>query len=329
MFKEKFQEILDDLGGRFKNPLILSFIIVWGFQHWELIFIIFNFDKDFLLDDKIFKIKEYISDKKFNKLFLIPLGYSFASLTLFYLIGITATAIQIWIGKRLMAATLAWSDRGRYELKTISDKYKRQSKELKMQVGQLEDEASAFKEKTNAKDLSIFELNKRINTMEADISDFNEIKTAKENLEKNIAEIQGNLKNIEIENTSLVQKNDTLEKEFDRMQTLGGYSNSIQTDSDNLENIFGLSTIWDVFLNDNKIESIRYNGNSKVMVTSKGSIKITDIKISEKHGLIIFDKNTPRFQHLTNTLIKYDDNTLIGTEGTNRIKYVRTKKLIL
>ena len=143
---------MDDLGGRFRNPLVLSFILVWLCKHWELVYMLYNFNENLNLSDRIFQIKHYIGEQKFQGIFLIPLGLAFISLISFYLIGICAQAIKVLIGKRLTAALLAASDRGKYELKTVSDKNKRQNRELKILIGKLENDVSLFKENLSLKD---------------------------------------------------------------------------------------------------------------------------------------------------------------------------------
>lgn len=45
-FKDNFRE-------KHRNPLLGTYLLVWLFRNWELLFTLFNFDKEKKLQDKI------------------------------------------------------------------------------------------------------------------------------------------------------------------------------------------------------------------------------------------------------------------------------------
>ncbi len=64
-----------------------------------------------------------------------PLAIAFSSLVVYYLIGVIAQFIKLWLGKRLPAAVLAKYDTGKYELKTTLNKLKTKVRNLEEKEG--------------------------------------------------------------------------------------------------------------------------------------------------------------------------------------------------
>jgi hypothetical protein len=119
--KDKVQEIFDDLKGRIRNPLVLSFILVWLLYHWRFVYILLTMGQ-FSVDERVDALNRYIveHDGTIGMLW-IPLAWSLVSLALYYLLAIIGQGIKIFFGKRLNAHLLAKADMGNYALKSELD----------------------------------------------------------------------------------------------------------------------------------------------------------------------------------------------------------------
>lgn len=60
-----WNEILENLKGevqdKSKNPFFGAFIATWIIRHWEVVYILFNFDEEFHLDAKLYRLNCYFS----------------------------------------------------------------------------------------------------------------------------------------------------------------------------------------------------------------------------------------------------------------------------
>jgi hypothetical protein len=129
--KENLKELMEDLGGRIRNPLILSFILVWLYFHWQLVYLLFTMDMTLPMDSRLGSVKTYISQRNYWLGMLgKPLVWAFISLTCYYLIAIAAQAIKVLVGKRLNAFLLIKIDNGAYALKTELNELKRKNNNL-------------------------------------------------------------------------------------------------------------------------------------------------------------------------------------------------------
>ncbi len=144
-FKERFDDLLDDFKGRVKNPLILSFILVWVYQHWRLLYQFWAVDNKIPFSGRIHLFNIYIDRYGFNGMVLEPLYYAFGSLIIFYLIGIIAQAIKLFVGKRLPAYLFAKLDTENYDLKINSEKYKKKYKKYKADIVSIEEDYDLLK----------------------------------------------------------------------------------------------------------------------------------------------------------------------------------------
>lgn len=143
--KEKIDELLEDFKGRLKNPLILSFILVWFYYHWAIIYWVLTVEDSITVDPRTDKITKYITEQGFCGMVLCPLITSFGSLVVYYLIANSSQFIQIWVGKRLNVAMLLKSDKGRYVERVILEKEKKKNKELNNQINELSQEIDRIK----------------------------------------------------------------------------------------------------------------------------------------------------------------------------------------
>jgi hypothetical protein len=83
-----WNEFLDSLKGevqdKSKNPFFAAFITTWLIRHWEVIFILFNFDGSHTLDGKLYRINCYLYSLPKNDL-LKTIGITFIVILLGYL----------------------------------------------------------------------------------------------------------------------------------------------------------------------------------------------------------------------------------------------------
>jgi hypothetical protein len=138
-FKDTFKEVLEDFGGRIKNPLITSFILVWLYHHWLLVYTLFSFNSYSFLS-RVHFLVYYSTNEGFCGMVLCPLGWAFVSLGLYYFIAVMAQLLKILIGIRFNAAIITLFDKGNYVTKTVHNKLKKEKNELKISVDNIEKE---------------------------------------------------------------------------------------------------------------------------------------------------------------------------------------------
>lgn len=141
--KEKIEEFIEDLKGRLRNPLILSFILVWLYYHWTLVYLILTIDKTIPVEQRLAKLTKYTSEEGWCNMLFYPLLISFVSLTCYYLIANIAQFIQVWVGKRLNVEMLKKSDTGRFILKS---EYEKEKKKIKQTQAMLTEQQAIIEE---------------------------------------------------------------------------------------------------------------------------------------------------------------------------------------
>ncbi len=120
--KQEIQSTLENIAARIKNPFIGAFVLCAFFQNWELVFMIFNFDIDCTLVDKIILIQSYVYKNTSNELwpwikffFLRPAFYAI-SLLVFYSIGrLVYTVILTIYYKHIEPFVIRRIQKGGYE----------------------------------------------------------------------------------------------------------------------------------------------------------------------------------------------------------------------
>lgn len=94
-----------------------------------------------------------------------------------------------------------------------------------------------------------------------------------------------------------------------------------------LKAIFGTDAIWDFYLNNIKIESLRYDSLNNFITCSGKTVNIFSIKVYLDSGIIRFKKHCSSDKVIQSTLVFIrDKSVLIGHEGTNHVKYIKTEK---
>jgi len=129
--KEKFDEIMGDLKGRIRNPLILSFILVWLYYYWPIILILF--DNSLSSSAKTLGITKITSVEGWWGMLGKPVCFAFTSLFAYYMISVIAQLIKI-MGRRMNVKMLLNFDKGNYVLKS---EYEIQKTKLKKMSDEL------------------------------------------------------------------------------------------------------------------------------------------------------------------------------------------------
>lgn len=62
---DKIKDLAESISDRIKNPIILTFIVVWCVHHWKFLFTLVNFDEYYNLDMKSSRLETYIEDHCF------------------------------------------------------------------------------------------------------------------------------------------------------------------------------------------------------------------------------------------------------------------------
>ncbi len=196
-FKEIVDQIMEDTKGRFKNPLILSFILVWVYYHWSIVYIVITFNNAIPVNSRLSVFKEYVKAQEQTGMLWKPLFFSFISLAVFYLLGVAAQYIKLWLGKRLSAEMLAKYDKGKFEEKAVVEKIRSELKKMKGEKEVLETELESTRTKLRQKDAEFEETESR-----------NEEKVAEKDLE--YGKLNARYSDLTIQNSELADK---LEKE--------------------------------------------------------------------------------------------------------------------
>jgi hypothetical protein len=98
-------------------------------------------------------------------------------------------------------------------------------------------------------------------------------------------------------------------------------------DSKNLSLIFGNSAIWDFYLNNEHVESIKYDTQNKFVTGDGTAYSITNIRICLTSGVLSFEKKSPGTKPVKASLVFIKDKSiLIGFEGVRQVKYIKTSK---
>lgn len=86
MIKDFFVSFRDNFKDKVKNPFLGTYLLVWLLSNWQLIFLLFNFDKGVLLKDKIKIIDEYFVNNPFFLGVFSNVVYAFLVLVVTYLL---------------------------------------------------------------------------------------------------------------------------------------------------------------------------------------------------------------------------------------------------
>ena len=107
MIKDFLISFKDNLREKNRNPFLGTYLLVWLFRNWELLFTLFNFDKEKKLQDKIDFIKNYYSKHDFLLNLWTNVYWAFGILVITYLllnlsrliVNLSESRLSPWIYK--------------------------------------------------------------------------------------------------------------------------------------------------------------------------------------------------------------------------------------
>lgn len=308
--RDKIKEILDDMGSRIRNPLILSFILVWLYFHWQLVYIVFTIEETVPIKLRLDVLKSYTYSKGWCGMIGWPLLISFLSLIVYYLIAILAQAIKVLLGKRLNAFMLYKFDTGSYAHKSELETERKKNKKLQEELDKARSVQGKYLSENSDLETENSDLGKELNRLS------NEYETAKSHIHNNPKFIEkysnllvfllGRANNVE----GIKKKNgEILRSHF---SVVNG----------NWEGLYG------TFLPQNSGTSLNIIiDNEKVLDFSNNQIgEIIDFSFEKNLDLIDFKlkriKESP--QHLeVFHLIRINRNEMIGLYNDNFVKFKR------
>lgn len=98
-------------------------------------------------------------------------------------------------------------------------------------------------------------------------------------------------------------------------------------DAKNLSLIFGNLSIWDFYVNNEHVESLKYDTQNKFVTCSGSTYSISNIKICLNSGVLSFDKKATGSKPVKASLVFIKEkSTLVGFEGNTQVKYIKTAK---
>lgn len=192
--KEWFTHTVEDIDGRFKNPLILSFILVWLYKHWSLVYKVLTFDNRIDVNDRVAQIECYIQKQGWCNMVFNPIIFAFLSLLSFYIIGVVAQLMKLYLGVKLPAYLMAKNDDSTYVLRT---KYNSEKNKIKILI--------ADSEKVNNENNTLRIINKELNTnIEKSTNEIFRLGEEKKELSKNILSNEHIKSNFELTSSYLL-----------------------------------------------------------------------------------------------------------------------------
>lgn len=154
MIKEFLISFSDNFKERTKNPFLGTYLVVWSFRNWELIFTLFNFDSNYTLLKKQEIIETYLKNNKFIPNLCFNITWTFGILILTYvLLNISRFIINLfekrltpWIYKITDSKSIVLKSKydilktEYYELQTALDNERESKSKLENRIKKLEQE---------------------------------------------------------------------------------------------------------------------------------------------------------------------------------------------
>jgi hypothetical protein len=333
--KDRIDEIIADLNGRFRNPLILTFLLVWLYYHWVFIYEIATIDHKIIVFQRKAYFQAYVKGQGWCGMVGYPILVAVGSLISFYLIGVFAQFIKLWLGKRLPAAILAKYDTGKYELKALTEKYKTKVKSLeekdKINSAEIEELQSKLRDQEASATQMYSELSSKYIRSEEDLT---ETRSLNKNLQGEIKESKLNLEVAQNLNEKYVQTIEDLQRELNikgtdnevMKQQLDKLNSEAQASasriSHDMSRVFERGSQWRFILtkkNGGMEEEIFevLDVSFYVRVERNPRIAITDFSLDPSTKRVYFKKSSKArgYENVETNLIFFDKNNLVGFEG--------------
>ncbi|MES2565296.1 MAG: hypothetical protein V4565_00415 [Bacteroidota bacterium] len=98
-------------------------------------------------------------------------------------------------------------------------------------------------------------------------------------------------------------------------------------DNRDLSFIFGKTAIWDYYLDNTHVESLRYDTQNKFVTCNGSAYSVSNIKICVASGVVTFEKKAPGEKVVKASLVFIKEKSkLVGFEGSLLVKYIKTNK---
>lgn len=332
--KERINDYFKDLGGRFRNPVILSFIFVWLYQNWSLIFIYYNLDPRFSFGEKLFILRIYLNGIGINGVFWNPLLFAFISLVSYYLIGIIAQIAKHLFAERLNTAAIRPFDKGKYVKRSEHQKIKDENKALKTKEETLDAEIFANKSKIKQREIELEQLiNTHATRIEEKDTEIGSLKASASTALDDNKKLKKDIAGLSIVNQQITTE---LEEAKEGLKNAGDV---IKQHEKNLKNnpkiktypeeIFGDYTWQFTFFKDDKAYNetftLAHEDGKYYFKTNKGKITITQFVFDSERNMVGFQKtNLQRnYANVQTMLIRDSIGGMSGLEGDLIVQYKR------
>lgn len=215
---EVINSFFNNVKDKLTNPYFGTLILVLLFHHWELIFIIFNFDDYVTLDTKLNSIKEYISiNISFQNLMWDALWTLILMLSGYLVIVITRSIVlwvEFWLmpfitGKIINKNVVKKDEYDKVvkEREKYFDQYEEQRKNVRNFSKTIDEQTEQIKQKDK-------DLLKQTRTISQTIK---ELDLTKNKLEKSSNEASNKSKELELAKNSISELNRNLEFKTDKV----------------------------------------------------------------------------------------------------------------
>ncbi len=134
MIKDFFVSFKDNFKEKARNPFLGTYLIVWLIRNWELVYTIFNFDKDQKLNDKVSFIKNYYSGRDFLCNLWTNVYWSFGLLVFTYILLNLSRLIVNLFEKRLTPLIYKITDSKSIVLKSAYEKLRSDKDDLQTRL---------------------------------------------------------------------------------------------------------------------------------------------------------------------------------------------------
>jgi hypothetical protein len=289
------ENIKDTIAKRLKGAFGGTFIIVWSILNWRLLFILFNFDKENNLQERLLLIDEYWKTKNFWQIYIYPLLTTIFSVFVYSILNYLTYSITSFFSLRIKPFILNKIDKN-----TVVEKERHST---------LEQQYINLDSKYNKEKKEFIETKNKVDELSG---------------EKGRLEIERNFINDEIIKIKL-----QLQEKDNQLVNLRNNSFRYKTDiipSDLFPGSWVKSFKGPDGFKGN--EPFNISGNN-YLIDGKAYFEINSIKLNEEQNFIELSKtSTIDGKSLVNKLIKVSDDQYIGLENGNiEIKYFRINNL--
>ena len=177
MIKDFLVSFTDNFKEKTKNPFLGSYLLVWLVRNWELVYTIFNFDKDCTLADKKTFISEYYKKDDFVENLLTNILWTFGLLILTYILLNISRFIVNLSDKQLTPWIYKITDSKSIVLKSEYERVRAENDDLQVRLDKERESKSRLENRIKNLETEILEISK---DNSADVSNKKEEETSSE-----------------------------------------------------------------------------------------------------------------------------------------------------